>query len=158
MNKSNFEIERKFLVEDIPFDLSQFKCSVIKQAYLCTDPVMRLRQKDDNYIFTFKGSGQVKRVEFEYPLSQEQFYNLWKNVIGKKIVKKRYFVPLDNNLTAELDIYEGEFLGFKNVEVEFHSEEAALDFIPPKWFGEDISFNPEYANANMSKFGLNGKK
>lgn len=157
MNK-NIEIERKFLVKDIPFDLTQFKCSVIKQAYLCIDPVMRLRQKDDNYIFTFKGSGQVKRVEFEYPLSKKQFSDLWENVVGKKIVKKRYFIPLDNNLTAELDIYEGEFDGFKNVEVEFPSEEEAVAFVPPKWFGEDISFNPEYANANMSKFGLDDKK
>jgi len=158
MNK-NIEIERKFLVRDIPFNLENFKFSFIKQGYLSTNPVMRLRQKDDSYIFTFKGEGRIKRVEFEYPLTFQQFSDLWKKIEGKEIIKKRYFIPLkDSGFTAELDIYEGEFMGFRNVEVEFPSEELALNFIPPEWFGEDISLDSKYTNSSMSNFGLDFKK
>jgi len=158
MDKKYIEIERKFLVKDIPFDLNLFKSSFIRQGFLCTDPCLRLRQKDDDYIFTFKGGGYIKRVEFEYPLSFEQFSLLWKKVEGKEIIKRRYLIPLDDSYIAELDIYEGEFSGFKNVEVEFPSEEAADEFIPPKWFGRDISFDIRYTNSNLSIFGFPGKK
>ncbi len=158
MPKKNIEIERKFLVRDIPFDLNNFKSCFIRQGYIFINPVMRLRQMDENYFFTFKGDGQVKRVEFEVPLSFEQFSALWEKVEGNEIVKKRYFVPLKNNYIAELDIYEGRLAGFKNVEVEFNNEDEAMEFEPPKWFGEDITFNPEYTNANISFFGLNNQK
>ena len=158
MSEKNIEIERKFLVKDIPFKLSSFKSCNIKQGYIFTNPVMRLRQKDESYFFTFKGIGQVKRVEFEFPLSYEQFSALWEKIDGNEIIKRRYFIPLDNNYTAELDIYEGNLLGFRNVEVEFNTEDEAMEFKPPEWFGEDISFKPEYANANISFFGLNNQK
>ena len=158
MDKKNIEIERKFLVKDIPFDLKLFESSFIRQGFLCIDPCLRLRQKDDNYVFTFKGRGYIKRIEFEYPLSFEQFSFLWKKIEGKEIIKRRYFIPLYGDYVAELDIYEGELLGFKNVEVEFPSEEAANEFVPPKWFGKDISFVTEYTNSNLSIFGFPGKK
>ncbi len=158
MSEKNIEIERKFLVKNIPFELSSFKSCYIRQGYIFTDPVMRLRQKDESYFFTFKGTGQVKRVEFEFSLSYEQFSALWKKVDGNEIIKRRYFIPVGDRYTAELDIYEGKLLGFKNVEVEFNTEEEAMEFEPPEWFGEDISFKPEYANANISFFGLNIQK
>ena len=37
------EIERKFLVRQLPADLSSFQCLRIEQAYLCTNPVIRIR-------------------------------------------------------------------------------------------------------------------
>ena len=37
--------------------------------------------------------------------------------------------------TIELDIFLGEYEGLKLAEVEFPSEEAALAFVPPEWFG-----------------------
>ncbi len=154
MSKNNVEIERKFLIKEIPFELNSFKNSFIKQGYISIDPVLRLRQTDNEYVFTFKGKGQIKRTEFEFPLSEKQFCELWNKVEGNEIVKRRYFIPLNDIYTAELDIYEGNLKGFKNVEVEFSCEKEADIFLPPKWFGEDISHNPKYTNANMAFFGL----
>ena len=48
------EIERKFLVTDLPFPLEQFPFHVIEQAYLCTEPVIRVRREDDTYYLTYK--------------------------------------------------------------------------------------------------------
>ena len=35
------------------------------------------------------------------------------------------------------------------VEVEFASEEDTHEFIPPEWFGKDVTFDKRYANKNM---------
>lgn len=49
------EIERKFLVSDIPSDLTQYKCHLIEQGYLSTKPVVRVRKDNDSYWLTYKG-------------------------------------------------------------------------------------------------------
>ena len=47
------EIERKFLVKTIPDNLSEYKCRIIEQAYLCTEPVVRARKDNDEYYLTY---------------------------------------------------------------------------------------------------------
>ena len=48
------EIEKKFLVSDIQ-DLSQaVKVFEIEQGYLCSEPTVRIRRKNDDYILTYK--------------------------------------------------------------------------------------------------------
>ena len=43
------EIERKFLIENenLPASLEEYPCHKIEQGYLCTDPVVRIRQEDE---------------------------------------------------------------------------------------------------------------
>ena len=43
------EIERKYLIEekDLPRPLEPYECLLIEQAYLCTDPVIRIRREND---------------------------------------------------------------------------------------------------------------
>ena len=43
------EIERKYLIHTIPFDLSSFPFRTIEQGYLCTNPVVRIRKDNDRY-------------------------------------------------------------------------------------------------------------
>ncbi len=153
-NNINCEIERKFFVKNLPKNLDKYKSYKIEQAYISVFPTLRLRRRDDEYIFTFKGEGDIKKTEFEYKLSKEEFDNLWKKVESKKIEKTRYIIPLDDNLTAELDIYHGELKGFMNVEVEFKSIEDAQKFNPPDWFGKDISSDRRYSNSQLSINGI----
>ncbi len=153
----NIEIEKKFLVNYIP-DLKDCKCFYIKQGYISTNPVLRIRQKDEKYIFTFKGKGDISREEIEKEITKEEFDNLWLKIEGQPIIKSRYIIPLENGLIAELDIYDGNLKGFKNVEVEFDSIEQAENFIPPDWFGEDITKNIKYTNAYLSKISSSNIK
>ncbi len=146
----NIEIERKFLVNYIP-DLKNCKSYYIKQGYLSINPVLRIRQKNEKYIFTFKGKGDIQREEFEKQITKEEFENLWLKIEGEPIIKTRYIIPLENGLLAELDIYDGSLKGFKNVEVEFNNIKDAENFVPPDWFGEDITKNVKYTNAYLSK-------
>ncbi len=154
MKQEIFEIERKFLVKELPENIVNCKKLYIKQAYISTNPTIRLRQQDNDYILTVKGSGIMKKVEYELPLTEEQFNNLWQKIESNVIIKNRYKIPLDDNLMAELDIYEDKLKGFMNVEVEFLSTKQAILFDPPSWFGQEVTQNKEYSNTSLAKFGI----
>ena len=161
MNINNTEIERKFLVEKFPEELDKYKYFNIRQGYISTNPTIRLRQKDNDYILTVKGAADkagLKRAEFELPLSKEQFDNLWEKCETGSIIKKRYIIPLCGSLTAELDIYDENLKGFMNVEVEFSTIKEALLFDPPEWFGAEVTEDRRYSNASLVKYGIPVKK
>ena len=93
----------------------------------------------------------MTRMEYNLPLTQEAYEHLLTKIDGRLIQKKRYMIPLTNDLTAELDIFEGDLAPLILVEVEFSSEEAALAFVPPSWFGDDVTFSGKYHNSTLSK-------
>ena len=72
------EIERKFLVKKLPDDLSKYNCIEMEQGYLNTDPVVRVRRENDEYVLTYKGDGLMARREENLPLNREAFANLIK--------------------------------------------------------------------------------
>ena len=43
------EIERKYLVSEVPANLKDYHCRVIEQGYLSTHPVVRVRKDNDSY-------------------------------------------------------------------------------------------------------------
>ena len=49
------EIERKYLVKEIPVNLDQYESKKIAQGYLCTAPVVRIRRSNNDYYMTYKG-------------------------------------------------------------------------------------------------------
>lgn len=145
------EIERKFLVKSLPENLEQYPQKEIEQGYLCTNPVIRIRRSNDNYILTYKGKGLMVREEHEHPLTGEAFEHLKTKIDGRLIHKTRYNIPYQDNFTIELDIFHDELAPLVLAEVEFNSEEEALAFLPPDWFGEDVTQSTEYHNSNLSK-------
>lgn len=146
------EIERKFIPQDLPEDLTQFKYHKIEQAYLNTAPVVRIRRQDDEYYLTYKGGGMMSRKEYNLPLDRKSYEHLREKADGNIITKTRYLIPInDDSLTAELDIFEGKFAGMLLVEVEFSSVEQADAFQKPDWFGEDVTYDKKYHNSYLSK-------
>lgn len=148
---NNVEIERKFKIKSLPDNLNQYKSCTIEQAYVCTAPVIRVRKQDDNYILTYKGGGMMARSEYNLPLGKEGYEHMLKKADGNVITKTRYFIPLENALTAELDVFEGMFEGLVFVEVEFESVDEANSFVPPEWFDEDVTDDRRYHNSYLSK-------
>ncbi len=145
------EIERKFLIKKIPFDLSDFKKREIEQAYLCTEPVVRVRKDNDDYYLTYKSKGLMTREEYNLPLTPEGYSHLLAKADGIIITKTRYEIPEKNDLIIELDIFKGAYDGLLLAEVEFQSEEEALSYTPPEWFGEDVTNDGHYHNSYMSQ-------
>lgn len=158
------EIERKFTIKKLPDNLENYPVHVIEQAYLNTDPVIRVRREDDGFYMTYKGHGMMAREEYNLPLNEAAYYHLLAKADGNIISKKRYLIPLehpqfapggpkppkDYSLTIELDIFEPPFAPLILAEVEFGSKIAAETFLPPDWFLEDVTYNASYHNSYLS--------
>jgi CYTH domain-containing protein len=145
------EIERKFLVSEIPTDLSAYKLRIIEQGYLSTHPVVRVRRDNDDYYLTYKGGGMMAREEYNLPLTKEAYEHLLLKADGNIIRKHRYEIPDGSGKTIELDVFDGVFEGTILAEVEFDSIEEANAYQPPAWLIKDVTNDRSYHNSNMSK-------
>lgn len=152
------EIERKYTIKELPSDLESYPCHLIEQAYLNTAPVIRIRKEDASYYLTYKGSGLMAREEYNLPLNEESYYHLLEKADGRIITKKRYVIPLkqyqpeeQNDLSIELDVFEGELAPLIIAEIEFPTKEMAEAFTAPELFLEEVTFDPRYHNSNLSK-------
>lgn len=148
------EIERKFLIKELPENLNEYKCHAMVQGYLNTSPVVRVRKEDDTYYLTYKGGGLLSRTEYNLPLNEESFNHLVKKADGHIISKKRYVIPYlceNTSYTIELDVFDSPFAPLILAEVEFDSEDAANAFPIPEWFDKEVTYDPQYHNSNLSK-------
>jgi CYTH domain-containing protein len=149
------EIERKFLVGDIP-DLSGYESVSIEQGYLALavdgGAEVRLRRKDGERLLTVKGGTGEVRAEEEIELDAERFDSLWPLTEGRRLSKTRYLIPLGEH-TAELDVYEGELESLVTAEVEFGSKAEADRFEPPPWFGPEATGDQRYLNESLATVG-----
>ena len=145
------EIERKYLIHKLPDHLEAYPHRTLEQAYLCTEPVVRVRRDADDYILTYKSKGLMMREEHNLPLTKEAYCHLREKADGRIITKERYCIPYGDHLTIELDVFAGDLATLLLAEVEFSSEEEANSFTPPDWFGEDVTFSSKYHNSTLSQ-------
>ena len=144
------EIERKFLVDELPANLDEYDFHDLEQGYLNTAPVVRVRKEDDTYYLTYKGRGFIEREEYNLPLTEEAYLHLVAKSDGKIISRRRYLIPF-NGYTIELDVFKEPFAPLVLAEVEFQTLEEANAFVPPAWFGRDVTLEPEYTNSYLSR-------
>ena len=99
------EIERKYLITAPPQECFSCPCRSIEQAYLCDDPVVRIRRDGERYYLTYKGRGLLAREEANLPLNEASYRHLLSKADGIVLTKKRYCIPLEGtSLTIELDV------------------------------------------------------
>ena len=152
------EIERKYLVHEIPVDLTKYQVKHMEQMYVSVKPVIRIRRR----VLTVKSKGLLIRQEFEMDLDEDEYRNLRCKADGNIIEKDRYIIPLsdtdgtcgdsevDRKLKIELDVFDGIFGGLTYAEVEFPEEKFANTFVPPTWFGRDVTEDGIYQNSALS--------
>ena len=145
------EIERKYLIDTLPEDYQDYPCRHIEQAYLNTDPVIRIRKDNNKHELTYKSKGLMAREEYNLPLTKESYEHLLEKADGTVITKTRYRIPEKNGLTIELDVFHGRYEGLLLAEVEFATEEEANSYCPPEWFGEDVTMSSAYHNSTLSQ-------
>lgn len=145
------EIERKFLIHNLPKDYKTYPHKELEQGYLSTNPVVRIRKSDNDYILTYKDSGLMIREEYNLPLTKEAYEHLKPKADGILIHKIRYRIPFQEKHTIELDVFLDELAPLILAEVEFSSREEAEAFVPPDWFGEDVTFSTKYHNSTLSQ-------
>ena len=155
------ENERKFKVKSLPENLESFSKVEITQGYVSIDEngnEVRVRQKGEKFYKGIKNGLGVTRKELEVEISADDFNKLWLEVGDKIITKTRYEIPLAGGNLAELDIYKGSLEGLVVVEVEFTDRAKAMEFVPPEWFGEEVTDNSDYKNASLAVRGNPEKK
>src|SRR6266705_5943617 len=147
------EIERKFLLKQLPEKLKHARRYVIAQGYLATEPAgrqVRLRKKGKTPSLTFKVGRGGSREEREIKLSSKQFAALWPATAGRRLRKLRHEVPW-KNLIIEIDSYRGRNAGLIVAEVEFPTHAAARKFQPPTWFGREVTGEKRYSNVKLAR-------
>lgn len=155
IGEEKLEIERRFLIKKSPENLEQYKHSDIEQGYLSTKEgtSIRIRKKGDKFYQTIKkGTGKIRK-EFEVEIQQGLYNILWKETKGRRLEKTRYEIPYEGKI-IEFDIYKGKLGGLVTAEVEFESEEKCDSFIPPDWFGAEVTEMKEFTNKYLATHGI----
>ena len=150
--RNNQEIERKFLLRQLPDQLKRSRHYVIEQGYLATEPAgrqVRLRKKGKTVSLTFKVGRGAHREEREIKLSPKQFATLWPATAGRRLYKLRYEIPW-RNLLIEIDIYRRRHSGLVVAEVEFPDRVTCRKFKPPSWFGREVTGEKRYSNVRLA--------
>ena len=125
------EIERKFTITGLPDDLEQHTCLIIEQAYLNTDPVLRIRRQNDDYYLTYKGKGLLAREEYNLPLNKEAYEHLRTKADGNIISERKQSVaqlyPNGVNIVgASKKVFGGlEIFGKGTYLVEFTTDDTS---------------------------------
>jgi CYTH domain-containing protein len=102
------EIERKFLVGDPEAALAAAERSEeIRQGYVALDPEVevRVRRIGERRVITAKGGrGEVRR-EVEIEIDGTAFDELWELTAGRRVSKRRHYVPGEEGLVCDVDVY-----------------------------------------------------
>jgi len=69
---------------------------------------------------------------------------------GRRIQKTRYTGALPDGLIFELDIFRGTRAPLMLVEAEFPTLDPASAFIPPDWFGADVTAEKRFKNKALA--------
>lgn len=158
----NTEIERKYLVKYMPKKFYAYSHRELEQAYLSygdgddgLEKRVRLMRSgaSEHYFYTEKSAGTLSRDEYEIEIGKKEYLSLCNQALSKFVKKARYYIPVDEELVAELDVYHGELTGLVTVEVEFKSIEQSDGFSPPEWFGDEITEDVRYKNRNLAQNG-----
>jgi CYTH domain-containing protein len=154
------EIERKYLLRELPPEVGSAPTSEIEQGYLPGARVAeRLRRIVDvevgngdgheRLLRTVKLGNGLSRTEVEEETPREVFDAMWPLTEGRRVRKRRYRVH-DGPLVWEID----EFLDRELLiaEVELGRLDAVVEI--PAWLERhvvrEVTAEPEYSNQNLA--------
>lgn len=155
------EIERRFFIKNIErvneliFEYKDSK-KIIVQDYIYSDIFTAIRKRkiekngEIKYIYTVKtGKRNLSVNEYEIEITKEQYDKLEKDENRITIEKDRYFIPYEDGLTIELDVFHGAYEGIVFAEIEFETESQAINKKVPEWF--DVEIGEKVSNDMMSR-------
>ena len=145
------EIERKFLVKNIPKDEIKYSHK-IRQGYIAKnkDRAIRVRQKENDYFITIKGNKiGISRFEFEYPIPKVDAEILLENFCQNDLIEKTRHYIENKRHTWELDVFHGNNEGLIIAEIELESEDQVFHI--PSWIDCEVTDQEKYYNMNLAE-------
>jgi CYTH domain-containing protein len=156
----SLEIERKFLVKNNDFKKVAFQQKILQQGYLNSDKhrTVRIRIADNQGFITVKGVSNTSgttRFEWEKEIDVQEAKQLLALCEPNIIEKKRFLVKIGIHI-FEIDEFFGANKGLLIAEIELSSENEKFE--KPSWLGEEVTGNPMYYNASLSKLPFSSWK
>ena len=155
-NYSRYEIERKYLVTELP-DFLPDTFTEIHDLYL-KDSSLRLRVEKTSTgevigrKLTKKDRAPEKGPETSVItslyLSENDLISLGE-LSGASIIKKRYSFEYSDRRVV-YDVFQGGLTGLVLVEVEFQDFDSLSTFQPESTDWEDVTGNPKYSGGNLA--------
>lgn len=143
-----FEIERKFLVDDLSFKNEADDTTHILQTYISINPdsTVRLRIVDDkNAYITIKSRNKgAVRHEWEYEIEVDD---------AKQMIELCASTPLIDKIRYrcgrwEVDMFAGVLSGLIVAEIELTDEDES--FARPAWLGKEVTGDKRYYNSSLA--------
>ena len=138
------ELEKTYLAKLLPEYLKKCKYNEIIDIYIPTyavHPTLRIRKSGDKYEITKKEPVEddpSHQNEETTTLTVDEFEELSKNLVGKRIDKIRYYYPFQGK-TAEIDVFQGKLIGLVVVDFEFETVEEKNSFEMPEFCLVDVT-------------------
>jgi CYTH domain-containing protein len=151
----DLEVERKYLLTKLPDAARTADAVEVDQGWLpgerLVERIRRMKTKDgERFYRTVKAGSGVTRIEIEEEASVEVFEQLWPLTNGRRVRKRRYYVP-DGELTWEID----EFLDRELWLAEVELASPTIDVTIPTWLADsverEVTGEPEYVNVNLAQ-------
>ncbi len=120
-----------------------------------------IRKYGDKYVVVTKiietdesnelGSPDLSRETYTVEITEKRYKEFLKLNGNNPIYKLTcYTIPINNvETTILLDVYKDMFKGLNIARVKFKDSEESLKFIKPKWFGNEITTNPDYTGKHF---------
>ncbi len=147
------EIERKWLINELP-DYEPVYIEHTEVGYISTIPEVRVgRYKSATkgkyrYILTFKGEGDLSRTEIQFDIEYDEYEEL-KKFVNYYLIEREVSGYAYGKYVIECNHIEPtKATSFYYAEVEFCTEEEAMNFEPPDWFGQEVTYDPYYKMKN----------
>ena len=138
------ELERTFLAKYLPADLENCERKEILDIYIPTEsrhPTLRIRKKGNIFVITKKeplADDPSEMKEETTTLTRNEFEELNKSLVGKRVRKIRYFYPFKGR-TAEFDVFQDLLKGLVVIDFEFPTVEEKNSFQMPEFCLVDIT-------------------
>lgn len=129
------ELERTFLAKKIPSGIKKCKFKEIIDIYVPKEsahPKIRIRKNGDKFEITKKEpvDGDFSRLHEQTIILNEEEFNSFLKIEGKKVRKIRYYYPY-MNFIAEIDVFLDSLKGLVLVDFEFENEDDKNNFQMP---------------------------
>lgn len=158
------EIERRWLVDisKLPAPLHTYNDKRLTALFYRDEDgkKMRIRKEGDRYFKVSKGKrtndGMVRPIgeSGDIEITAEEFEEIWEKTKGNSQSKTRHFIPI-GDYVAELDDYDDfRDAGFYTIEVEFDNLADCKNFVPPAWFGREVTNEKGYSSRALAKNGI----
>lgn len=151
---TEIELEKTYLAKYLPEGFEHSLSKEIKDLYIPKEaehPILRIRQKGDNYEITKKqpvqGNDSSEQYEYTISLTKEEFSAL-EQIPCKKVRKIRYYYD-HQKIHAEIDVFQDELLGLVLVDFEFAEVKDKDNFEMPEFCLADVTQDKYFAGGML---------